>query len=265
MASVLDYFMGSPGTFELGPNQFNPQQQQVLQQLLQMGQQGLGTDAIEGAARRGYQQHTQPLLSERFANIGGKGLSGIGSSGYQNALISSGSDLESKLAALRQGNAMDLLKLGLQPQQESYFQPGQEGLAAPLIDAAARVGSAYLTGGGSEMGNIMQWFKGLFGGGQETPSSYSGIQAEATSPLMRRFANAPGHELLSQAAGSSVGLPSSLRQLPSQFQAGRMAQQGGVMNTQNLFKQAFLGGLPQAAQGANISALMNRFLPGFEL
>lgn len=190
--AFTEFLVGRPGQFRQGPNKFDTQQQQIISQAGQLGLQGLGTDAIEGKAREGFRKNTVPLLSERFANIGGRGLSGVGSSGYQNALQGAGNELETSLAALRQANANNLLNLGLTQQNDQYFEPGTQGVLPGLIDKAADAGLAYATGGLSALGkgggvgngNIMNLFQSLFGGGQQTigGQQYSIAPARPGSP-----------------------------------------------------------------------------------
>lgn len=264
--SISSTLFGREGRFKQAPSNFNPQQLQILQQLLGMGQQGLGTDAIEGQARRGFQQNTIPLLSERFANVAGRGLSGIGSSGYQNALQGAGTELETELASLRQGNAMNLLGLGLSPQQESYYEPGRQGIAGPLSEIGGRAAAAYYTGGSSEAGNVMDLFKKLFGGSSlgEKPSGYTGMQADKTSPLSQRLGHYSGNQLLNQSAQNSIGLTPP-GQFQSQFQARNMMNQGGQSTINKLLSQAWTAGLPGAAQNASRDAFLNKSYPGFQL
>lgn len=249
-----DAFLGTGGQFQESPNIYNQQQQGSLNQALSLGQQGLGTDAIEGLARRNYQQNTIPLLSERFAQAGG-----IGSSGYQNALQGAGSELEAKLAALRQGNAMDLLKLGLTPQTNQYFEEGSQGLLAPLIEAGGRVGAAYLSGGASEGGNILQWLKNLFSGQGGTE------QAQPSQPaIFKQLQGQTGNQLLNQAAQNSIGLQRQ-GSMPNRGQVYQQAQRGGVGNIQQLISQANQAQLPSQARGVNLQSLLNRPYPGFEI
>jgi len=247
MPGLYDTLFGREGQFKQSANMFNPQQQQILNQILGMGAQGLGTDAIEGQARQGFQKNTIPLLSERFANIAGRGLSGIGSSGYQNALQGAGTDLETDLAALRQGNAMNLLGLGLTPQQETYFEPGSQGLLEPLLLKGADAAATYFTGGANKIGSILDLFKSLFGGSGS--SATPDIAAQATSPLQRQLSGQTGNQLLNQAAQSSIGLTPPGR-FQSQFQARDMMNRGGQMNINKLLQQAWTAGLPGAAQSA---------------
>jgi hypothetical protein len=273
MPGLYDTLFGREGQFKQSANMFNPQQQQILNQILGMGAQGLGTDAIEGRARQGFQKNTIPLLSERFANIAGRGLSGIGSSGYQNALQGAGTDLETNLAALRQGNAMNLLGLGLTPQQETYFEPGSEGIAGPLALLAGDAAATYFTGGANKAGSIMDLFKSLFGGNKEKPSSYTGIEAEATSPLRQRLAGQSPMTSLGQAYGGSMN-KSLFSSGGSRFeqplaqnapQAMNQFRNGGTASTISAINQAYDARLPSAAQNAYRNTFLNKFYPGFEL
>lgn len=269
--ALYDFLFGREGQFKQAPSDFDPQQQQALQGSLQQGLQGLGTGAIEEQARRGFRQNTVPLLSERFAKAGG-----IGSSGYQNALQGAGTELETDLAAFRQRNAMNLLGLGLTPYQgQQYFEPGTEGIAGDLTRLAANAGLAYATGGLSEAPlGIMGLFKKLFGGNQaQTPSAYTGIEAEASSPLRQRLAGQSPINLLGQAAtgGMNHSLFSSGGSLASQPMARNyptalnQMRRPGALPGINLLNQAYGAGMPSVARGLGLQAALNKPYPGFEL
>jgi hypothetical protein len=282
---LYNAWYGGPGTFQQSPNKYNPLQQQIIQQAGQQGLQGIGTDAIEGAARRGYRQNTIPLLSERFANIGGRGLSGIGSSGYQNAISETGTNLETQLAALRQGNANSLLQLGLTPQTDTYFEEGSQGLQAPILEGLTRIGEAYFGGGGGQ--GIWDFFKSLFGGRgaaeekeQQQPSADSYYareqrarqQVNNMSPLqLANYAGAKKVESLPGYQGYTTGI-----------QAPHLPNQVSLMNRLNgpnplsaileLIGQANVAqGLPNAGRqqselsGIGLQRRLAQPLPGFEL
>lgn len=136
-------------------NQFNPAQQQVLQQGLTQGQQALGNLNLPGAplqgqgsfapiaehAQRQFNQVTVPGLAERFAAMGSGDK---GSSAFTNAIGSAGADLQSQLAALgaqyglqQQGlnlqeqgmqsnNLFNLLQQGLTPQEQFIHHGAQQ-------------------------------------------------------------------------------------------------------------------------------------------
>ncbi len=256
MAGITEALLGRAGEFKQAPPAYSPQQLGAFQNLLGMGMQGLGTDAIEGAARRGYQQQTIPLLQERFAKAGG-----IGSSGYQNSLKQQGSLLESNLAALRQGNAMDLLRLGLTPTQDYVYEPGTEGQVGNLINMAVDAGLAYATGGLSKAGNIMDLFRNLFGGNQNAQVD---IGTPATNPVQSLYNRLSGNQLLQQAQQSSLfGAPSFNRSLSSPD----LLQRGRLGDIQRLLYESTMSGIgqnaPQAFKSAQYNQMgkLNRLVP----
>ncbi len=263
--ALYDFLFGKEGEFKQAPSRFDPQQQQALQSLLPMGLQGLGTDAIEQQARAGFQRQAIPLLSTRFAQANAGGATG-----YQNALQSAGSELELGLAADRQRNAMKLLGLGLTPYQgETYYEPGTEGIAGDLARSATNAGLGYLTGGlSSAPFGIIDLFKRLFGGGQEQPSSYTGIQAEATAPLRQRLGMQPGLTSLGQAAtgGLNRSLFTSGGSLASQPMASNyptalnQLMRPGSFGAMSAINQAYEAGLPGAARGAFMQAQPLQYL-----
>lgn len=137
-------------------NQFNPQQQQALQELLQKGLGSLGNLNLPGMplqgqgsfapiaqnAQRQFQQNTVPGLAERFTSMGsGAALS---SPDLNRQLSGAGADLASQLAALeaqyglqQQGlglqeqgmqnaNLWNLLQQGLNPQEQFIHHGAQE-------------------------------------------------------------------------------------------------------------------------------------------
>lgn len=151
---------------------FNEQQQNALNQLLGQGLAGLGGNAQENEARRGFAQKTIPTIAERFA-----GMDALGSSGFRNSMMSAGADLESSIAGMKQGNLMNLLQLGLQPQNETFYQQERPGMTQQ-IGASMLQGlpqSLSLLSKQSENANMMEMFKKLFGG-QE--SSDIGMQGQ---------------------------------------------------------------------------------------
>jgi len=93
----------------------------------------------EGENRR-FNEQTIPGLSEQFAGMGSGGLS---SSGFRNAAVSAGTDLNERLGAmraqLRQQGAQGLAGLGTQAlgnyTQDTVSQPGTPGLAGPALGA----------------------------------------------------------------------------------------------------------------------------------
>lgn len=121
----------------------DPQQQKILQYLLQQGQQGLqnpsqGFGPIAQQARSNFSQNTVPSLAERFTSMGNNALS---SPSFISQLGQSGAGLEEALAALEaqygqqnQQSSLQMLALGLSPSFENYYQPslGQSILSGTL-------------------------------------------------------------------------------------------------------------------------------------
>lgn len=135
-------------------NKYNPQQQQLMSALSQLGLQGLqGNDfsfgPIEQQARQGFAQQTIPSIAERFSGLGAQKSSAFG-----QQLGAAGAGLESDLAGQKQlynlqqmGLFQNLAGLGLNPQYESIFSPKQpsfgqslgSSIAGPASSAAIQV------------------------------------------------------------------------------------------------------------------------------
>lgn len=115
------------GTYNL----YTPQQQQAFNTILQQALSSLGQNQpdfapIEAQARKGFAENTIPSIAERFSSLGAQGSSAFG-----QQLGAAGAGLETDLAALRsqynmgqQQNLQNLLRIGLQPQYEAFYQPG---------------------------------------------------------------------------------------------------------------------------------------------
>jgi hypothetical protein len=131
---------------------FNPQQQQILQFLLQQGQQGLqnpsaGFAPIAQQARSQFNQQTVPSLAERFTSMGQNSL---GSPAFASQLGQAGSGLEEALAALQsqygmqnQQNALQMLALGMSPGFENFYQGSQPGLGENILSGAAQAAPSF--------------------------------------------------------------------------------------------------------------------------
>lgn len=251
---LYNTFFGTNPEFKQAPSNFDPNQLAALQKALGMGIEGLGTDKIEEAARRGYRQSTIPLLQERFAQAGG-----IGSSGYQNALKQEGSLLETQLAALRQGNAMDLLRLGLTPTQDYVYDPGRQGVGQDLIKLAADAGLAYATGGLSKAPGILDLFRKLLG---DKGDAQTDIASEASDPVQQRLANQSGRSLMQAPLRNMLGVPSTV---PAKSTTFGQYQAGGTKNILDLLGQAAFYGAGRNAPGSRLEGLMGKVYPGFEL
>lgn len=159
------FFKGKPGGFE----QVSPytQDQQDIFKLL--GQQGLsqlqnpyaGFDPIRERALSGFQNNTIPSLAERFSQASN---SRITSPAFTAQSQLAATDLQSQLAALEaqygmqnQGNALQMLGLGLSPQYQNAWsnpEPGfNQGLMQLLQAVAPAIGQAGVQGFAGYMGN----------------------------------------------------------------------------------------------------------------
>lgn len=135
------FLFGQPGGLEQ-VSTVTPQQQGILQLLQQLGIYGLqnpyeGFEGIEQQARRQFNEQTVPSLYERFAGMGNNALS---SGTLTSQLSQAGAGLESDLAAQKaqygQQNMqqiLQLLQLGLNPQTENVYRPGQNGVTQNAI------------------------------------------------------------------------------------------------------------------------------------
>jgi len=112
---------GKRGQTEQFPR-YTPEQEKILNQLLQQGATAMEPGAMETLARRGFEEETLPSIAERFTGMGGQR-----SSAFQGALGRAGAGLEEQLAGLRSQMGMQQLGMGLQPRFESAYFPRQPG------------------------------------------------------------------------------------------------------------------------------------------
>lgn len=146
MGFLKRFFGGTPARTEQ-VQRYNPQQQQLLDQISQMamgelGDPGAGFDPIAEKARSDYQTKGIPYLSERFASMG----QGAGrSSGFRAALQSGEQDLDESLAAQRaqyglqnRGLIQQLLGMGLGQRFDSIYQPSQKGFLQSSLEQAPK-------------------------------------------------------------------------------------------------------------------------------
>lgn len=143
---VLSPFVGSPDAIEQVPT-VTPEQKSVLEYLQQLGIQGLqnpygGFAPIAQQSINQFNQETVPTLAERFTSMGNGALS---SPAFASQLGQAGAGLHQDLAAQQaqygQQNIqtlLQMLQLGLNPQSENIFRPGQNGLIQNAILAAIR-------------------------------------------------------------------------------------------------------------------------------
>lgn len=171
LQDIKEGAMGTPAQTLRFPN-FTPEQEAVLNQLLQRGSQGINNlpmdfGPIEDQARRDFTQKTIPSIAERFSALGAQR-----SSAFPQLLSQAGSNLETDLAALRSGHSMDmqrillsLLGMGLTPRFESAYQPRQPGGIETVLSSLAQgAGQGAAGGAGAVMGGLAS-LAGLAGQG----------------------------------------------------------------------------------------------------
>lgn len=151
--------MQNQNGFQQSPNKFSPQQQAALNALLAQGQTNLanptaGFEPIESAARSKFQRESIPSLAERFTALGGSDTRG--SSDFAGMLGGAQSEFEQGLAALKaqygqQGaqNALNMLQLGLTPQNEQIYFGAAPSLGSQLFETGGNLLGQYLAAGGN--------------------------------------------------------------------------------------------------------------------
>ena len=211
MSFLSNFFRGTPEKHER-VSTLLPQQQGLFQQLMQ-AMQGKGAGGAFGDSsdyyrnmlsddpqmmqqffapeQRRFQQETIPGLAEQFAGMGSGGLS---SSGFRNAAVNAGTDLQERLGAIRAGlkqqaaqglSGMGQMGLG-NYSQDVVTQQGSPGFfsqIAPGIGAGigmafggpmgSAIGSAFGSGIGSAFGKTSPYQS------QNTGSAYRSGQGAA--------------------------------------------------------------------------------------
>jgi len=179
--ALFDFLFGKKGGFEQTPT-MNPQQQQLLQQLLGGlgGATGAGmgflqnllsgdTSKFEAPLMRQFNEQTIPHLAEQFS-----GANAQGSSAFGQALGSAGAGLAQDLGALRGGLQMqglgqlsNFLNQGLGAKSfESIYRPGTSGFMGGLAPALGQGLGMGLSGGMSGgMGGLLSMLQGLLRSG----------------------------------------------------------------------------------------------------
>ena len=134
----------------------NYQQQSALSQLLHQGLSGIqnptqGFQPIAENAMNNFQQNIVPSIAERFSSLGSGSQR---SSAFGQQLGAAGAGLSSNLASQEAqygqqalGPLLQLLQLGLRPQFENVYQPGQSGLFGGF-------NSGFMGGGGQGSGGL---------------------------------------------------------------------------------------------------------------
>ena len=141
---------------------YGPQQTAAFDQLLSSGLQGLqnpyaGFDPIAKQRTEHFQQQIVPSLAARFAGTGGRSTSPV----FASQLGAAGRGLESDLAALQanyglqnQGQLLNMLQLGLTPQNQFFSVPAQPGFGPSFLQQA---GPAIASAGTSKVLDWLAW------------------------------------------------------------------------------------------------------------
>ena len=141
-------------------SQQNPQQQQLLSQLLEQlkGQLGQGgEDPIADQARKQFKEVRLPELLERFVAQG----STLQGGGVRDAILRAQTDLEGNLAGRQYSMLQNLLGGALQPQQGQYLTPLPPKEPSGIMKALGIFGSPILQGVGSNLSAAFQAKYGL--------------------------------------------------------------------------------------------------------
>lgn len=154
LASVLSGGGQQGGMKQLST--ITPQQNNILDMLLQVGSQNLqnpyqGFEPIRQSALNTFYQDIVPHLQEQFTGAGGRGSNAYSSPLIQSQLSGAGSSLSQRLAAMQsqfgqqnQQNALRQLGLGLTPQFQPYYQQRQPGFGENLLTGAIGAAPAAL-------------------------------------------------------------------------------------------------------------------------
>lgn len=201
--SLADFFLGKKPKTKYQSN-LSKEQQPLLQQLL-ASLQGQGAGGAFGSVSdyyrdllspdsqtaqamfapeiRNFNEEIIPGLSEQFAGMGSGGLS---SSGFRNAAVGAGTDLQERLAniraQLRQQGAAGLTGLGqfgLNQFGTQTYQPGSQGFLsalAPLAGTAigAAVGGPMGASIGGQFGNMASGWLNQSTKGESSPYGNQG-------------------------------------------------------------------------------------------
>ena len=168
-------------------NQYTPEQEQLSSQSFA----NVGPDSYTSRLAQGDQsafEETERPALRQFSGLqgniasrfSGQGLGGRRSSGFQNTMNEASSDFAQRLQAkrheMRTGAIRDLHSMSqdllgnrqYDQQLSEKAKPWWQEFASGLGEGAVRAGSAYLTGGASELGNL----SGFFGGGGQKSNDY---------------------------------------------------------------------------------------------
>lgn len=166
----------SPALMQYSPYEAN--QRQMMNQIGQMGLQGLlsgqmpggmSFEPIKQSYEQNYRQNVIPSMAERFASLGGEGAAG--SSGFKASMIGAENQLQTQLAGMQSQYQqqmlpylMQMLGVGLNPQNEQQFLPGQAGVlenfGGQFMQGLGSGIPGFAVGGG--FGSLGSWLSNLF-------------------------------------------------------------------------------------------------------
>lgn len=192
----------SPAMMQYSP--YESRQRQMMNQIGQAGLQGLlggrmpgGTsfEPIKQAYEQNYRQNVMPSIAERFAGLGGEGAAG--SSGFKASMLGAENQLQTQLAGMQsQYQAqmlpllMQMLGVGLQPQNEQQFLPGQSGVlenfGGQFMQGLGAAIPGFAAGGG--FGTLASGLKNLFSKGPAPmPQTTSTTANSQLWPAMQQY------------------------------------------------------------------------------
>lgn len=114
--------IGGSEARQINLERYTPEQNNVLDMLLQQGAQNSNFSGIENYARQNFRQQTVPSIAERFSALGAQR-----SSAFPQILGAAGAGLEGQLGALKSQYGLQQLQQGLTPRYDSAYQQRQPG------------------------------------------------------------------------------------------------------------------------------------------
>ena len=156
------FWTGAPGEIEK-QSIYNPQQESVLNYLMQSGQSGLQQtpldfSPIEKAEVTRFNQQTIPAILEQLTSMSGDDVS----SSLGQSLGEAGAGLSERLAAMKanynlqgRGQLLNMLGMGLQPRDEMFYRPESYGFLGSLGSGLSQgLGTGLGMLGGSYLGGV---------------------------------------------------------------------------------------------------------------
>lgn len=150
-------------------DQYDPQQSQMSNWLLQQGQQNSNFGDIANQEVNRFNQDTIPGLAERFTAMG----NGQRSSGFQNALGMAGSDLGTRLAALRSQFGLQQLGMGMRPHIENQYIPRQAGAIEGFFGGLSKAAGPAMMGSMMGKSNRPRSFSDELGDAMKAGDNYN--------------------------------------------------------------------------------------------